>query len=78
MTRAEVLEHEPRWISVSERFPESYKDVLVYDGVDMFVAWWVESCKLWDSCDDSLDSNTKIIAWMPLPAPYKVESEDRE
>ena len=70
-----ALEQEPKWIPVSERLPDTDDDVLVTDGVDMFVAWykWQE----WRSSDNNFEINTPVDAWMPLPEPYKTESEDK-
>lgn len=68
----ELLE-QTRWIPVSEGFPK-HKDILVMDkGEDMFVAWY-ESEGLhegWHSTDNRFDYDTPIIAWKPLPTPYK-------
>lgn len=69
-----------RWIPCTERLPEDYEDVLVCDRVDMFVGWceFDGLSKKWHSLDDNYDYDTPIIAWMPLPQPYKAESEDKE
>ena len=66
------------WFPVSKKLPETNDDVLVYDGVDMFVAWRWITCRNqeWDSSDGDFDRDTPIIAWMPLPEPYKAESEE--
>lgn len=36
--------------------------------------WW----SMWAYGCHQLDSKYKVIAWMPLPQPYKAESEDKE
>lgn len=61
-----------RWIPVSERLPEENGRYLVTNSAwgAMEVDWnaWVNGAWLYP--------NTKPIAWMPLPEPYKAESED--
>ena len=64
------------WIPVSERLPENNEDVLVYDNSDIFVAWYRGMDFDWCSADNRFDEYTPIIAWMPLPKPYKAESEE--
>ena len=69
-----VLEELPsanQWIPCSERLPQEMEDVLVDDGIDMFVAWRYKG--KWGSSDNNLDEHTPILAWMPI-TPYK-ESE---
>ena len=72
-----ALEQEPRWIPVSERLPDIDEEVLVDDGLDIFVAWWVDDGfeAKWHSFDGSYSPNRPILAWMSLPEPYKAESE---
>lgn len=57
-----------RWIPCSERLPNENENVLADDGIDMFVAWYNNG---WNSTDHACDPYTYIIAWMPLPTPYK-------
>lgn len=74
-----ALEQEPRWIPVSERLPEKQDCYLVttkwkgnYSGdvyIETNMAVYREKQKEWDCVD--------VIAWMPLPEPYKAESEDK-
>lgn len=66
------IEYSP-WIPVSERLPETDRCYLVTttgtnnDIID--IAYYTEG--IWHKA-------SRIIAWMPLPQPYKAESEDKE
>lgn len=82
----ELLEQEPRWISVSERLPEDHKDVLAYLSSDRISICRYNSHKLpfsnnpigWGYLPGIgfIDFKKEhVIAWMPLPKPYKAESE---
>ncbi|MBR1904870.1 MAG: DUF551 domain-containing protein [Clostridiales bacterium] len=63
------------WIPVAECLPENNDDVLVYDGSDIFVAWYSGIDGNWCSADNRFDEYTPIIAWQSLPEPYKEKSE---
>jgi hypothetical protein len=69
------------WISVNERLPESYKNVLVWYGYFRYgnynaeyhtygIAFYVKKRNGWFG-DASNCSNFKVEYWMPLPKPPK-------
>lgn len=68
----------PCWIPVSEKLPKEYDLVLVtekYGFVDTahFVHNDFTEMDEWIVADDE---TIDVIAWMPLPQPYKAESEE--
>ena len=78
LIKADRYRPKKEWIPVSERLPKNKEYVLATDGVDMFVAWHnpeKEIYKGWYSFDKNFDVKTPILAWQPLPEPYKAESE---
>ena len=71
-----------RWIPCSERMPEDEQEILFstktgrvhsgkYHDDDSANQWYShrDKCRAW---------NNVVTAWMPLPQPYKAESEDKE
>lgn len=73
-------EDEQKWVPVSERLPEENGQYLItvkyvhVDGYDDIYAEhgeWVDG--KWDmSCFGHCGEVESILAWMPLPKPYKV------
>lgn len=62
------LKEKKRWIPCSERLPEKHGGYLVTakEGY-VSTALWVGSNEYWKN----------VIAWMPLPEVYKLESEEK-
>lgn len=58
------------WISCSERLPDMHDEVLVTARGEVSIAWLYADGK-WRSNDMPQPMFRDIIAWMPLPAPYK-------
>ena len=64
-----------RWIPVSERIPDASDYCLCCDKSGYITIGFVaEYSKQWCFDDDEVDID--VIAWMPLPEPYKEESEE--
>jgi len=80
----DIIENQPKvgeWIPVSEKMPEFNVEVLVCndDGKihvalredDEYVTEWRYKYYCYDSDIWDVEENGEIIAWMPLPEPYK-------
>lgn len=75
-----ALEQESKteWIPVSEKLPEKNVWVLTYcktkDGYEYQAVLLIDKYRgEWTDNDDFCD---EVIAWVPLPKPYKTESEE--
>jgi len=62
------------WIPVTERLPEEYAQYLVCDEDGDCCVYWLEDA-YWARRDIEREH---IVAWMPLPEPYKYEEADDE
>ena len=70
-----ALEQEPRWIPTSERLPDEDGEyyAAVYDTDENYK--YMDIAEFEDGIWQYKDY-VKVLAWMPLPEPYKMESED--
>ena len=73
-----------KWTPVNERLPEDHKDVLIYLSSDQICIGCYNSHRLpfnnntigWGASYAHKWCSNDVIAWMPLPEPYKGESEE--
>ena len=70
---ADVFDNNQNWISCSKSLPEEEKEVLVYtDAGEMLVAYLFDDWGNLAWTTGGLGSGTvNVVAWMPLPEPYK-------
>lgn len=71
-------ENPNKWIPVSERLPEENITVIGTTKIDD-----IYKTELYDDCGEKKwyangNFDVPIIAWMPLPQPYKAEGRDSE
>lgn len=76
-----VTPQEPRWIPVSERMPEENRTVIASTkhGVYPEARYTKEDGWEWayeSGADYWEEIGCNVLAWMPLPEPYKAESEE--
>ena len=63
-----------QWIDVKDRMPEEDKEVLIcsqWGTID--VGWHYDT--YWATEHNTYEEDGDIVAWMPLPEPYKKEVE---
>lgn len=64
----------PGWIPCSERLPDVDVEVLAtVDWSDVRIAW-LKKDGTWET-DEYILANDEILAWMPLPDPYREDGE---
>lgn len=72
-----MLSDKTRWISVSERLPEKNIEVLVTTKWDYITIGEMFGDNDWFIHEGTTNADIDDIkAWMPLPTPYKAESEE--
>ena len=72
---------EPQWISVTERLPEKQERVLTVDKYgSICVSEWLPYVDddLYGWMSDIHELENDIIAWMPLPEPFREDDIDYE
>ena len=70
------------WISVSEKLPEEGCCILTtingIRGIKVRSGFYSDNIFNNDNGNIWKPTDKEILAWMPLPEPYKTESEDKE
>lgn len=74
------VQPEQRWIPVSEGLPEDGQNVLFCDiDDDIMIGYHIKGRPYTHFSQDGTYEDIKgVIAWMPLPEPYKAESEAKD
>lgn len=68
------MNKEEKWIPVKERMPEESSAVLIWcpERKNIYCAYWEEK-KWWIFGAGWEEVTDDVVAWMPLPEPYKAE-----
>lgn len=74
----EISKYEPPvWTRITDRLPESGKDVLFCDiDGDIYLGHYNLQHRYWWESNGWGDHVKNVIAWMPLPEPYKEVNGD--
>lgn len=83
-TRPEIMDWQTAgWIPVNKRLPETTGRYLAYivnkhdDRLRYIMTCDYLLNNYWHWYPDDEDASDNVVAWQPLPAPYKVESEGK-
>jgi hypothetical protein len=55
------------WVSVNEGFPTTERSVLVFNGIGLHVAYWLESGQCWCDPYDNWKEYKHVTHWCELP-----------
>jgi hypothetical protein len=82
-----TIQPEPQWIPVERELPEDFTDVLVWFEYFRYgdynclyqthgIGTYVANYNLWTVNHETGWKDLRVIAWMPLPEPYKGGEKD--
>ena len=72
-----ALETEPQWIPCSERLPRQGQEVICQCRANMIKVLKLDACGDWYQDAEHCYMSGFVIAWMPLPAQYIPEGDDK-
>lgn len=67
-----------RWIPVTEKLPEEMAVVLVYTSVDGYFTAYFDGICWYHAGLHMMRIYSDVVAWMPLPEPYRPEGSRDE
>ena len=71
---APTIEPQQRWIPCSERLPEESEEVLTYSlngYIEINSIETYDGTTVWENQHGDWTDFDEVVAWMPLPEPYK-------
>lgn len=71
-----TIEPEQRWIPVTERMPEVGQTVICQCRADIMELLKLDSCGDWFKDAEHVYMSGFVLAWMPLPEPWKGEHNE--
>ena len=74
--RLEEIEKSDKWTPCKVRLPELGEDVLITNGIIVTKGWIDADDHKWRLNDNYIIDS--VIAWMPLPEPYKEENKIKQ
>jgi hypothetical protein len=67
---------QPGWIPCSERLPRQGQEVICQCRANMIRVLELDACGDWYQDAEHCYMSGFVIAWMPLPEPYREEEQD--
>lgn len=74
--KCDVCPHKQKWIPVREKMPKDWEKVLIcQESGEVNTGAYSEKNGIWLKGDFNSVGGSDVIAWMPLPEPYKEEGD---
>ena len=72
---ASTIEPEPKWIPCKERLPKQGQEVICQCRANIIMILKLDADGDWSQDVDHCYMSGFVIAWMPLPLPYREEGD---